>query len=237
MATYFNQPSRTFNEYLLIPGYTDENCIPANVSLKTPLVKFRKGEQPALSLNVPMTSAIMQSVSNDTLAIALAREGGISFIFGSQSIESEAEMVRKVKNYKAGFVVSDSNLTPDDTLADVLALVASKGHNTIPITDDGTSNGKLLGMVTSRDYRVSRMSPDLKVKEFMTPLESSSPRPKTQRLSRQTTSSGITNSIRFPFSTTRADCCIWCSAKTTISTRKTPTNCWIQAKDTWWAQV
>lgn len=171
MATYFNQPSRTFNEYLLIPGYTDENCIPANVSLKTPLVKFRRGEQPALSLNVPMTSAIMQSVSNDTLAIALAREGGISFIFGSQSIESEAEMVRKVKNYKAGFVVSDSNLTPDDTLADVLALVASKGHNTIPITDDGTSNGKLLGMVTSRDYRVSRMSPDLKVKEFMTPLE------------------------------------------------------------------
>ncbi len=171
MATYFNQPSRTFNEYLLIPGYTDENCIPANVSLKTPLVKFRKGEQPTLSLNVPMTSAIMQSVSNDTLAIALAREGGISFIFGSQSIESEAEMVRKVKNYKAGFVVSDSNLTPDDTLADVLALVASKGHNTIPITHDGTSNGKLLGMVTSRDYRVSRMSPDLKVKEFMTPLE------------------------------------------------------------------
>lgn len=171
MATYFNQPSRTFNEYLLIPGYTDENCIPANVSLKTPLVKFKKGEEPSLSLNIPMTSAIMQSVSNDTLAIALAREGGISFIFGSQSIESEAEMVRKVKNYKAGFVVSDSNLTPENTLADVLALVAQKGHNTIPITDDGTSNGKLLGMVTSRDYRVSRMAVDLKVKEFMTPLE------------------------------------------------------------------
>lgn len=171
MATYFNEPSRTFNEYLLIPGYTDENCIPANVSLKTPLVKFKKGETPAISLNIPMTSAIMQSVSNDTLAIALAREGGISFIFGSQSIESEAEMVRRVKSYKAGFVVSDSNLTPENTLADVLAIVKTKGHNTIPITADGTPHGKLLGMVTSRDYRVSRMSEDLKVKEFMTPLE------------------------------------------------------------------
>lgn len=171
MATYFNEPSRTFNEYLLIPGYTDENCVPANVSLKTPLVKFRKGETPALTLNIPLTSAIMQSVSNDTLAIALAREGGLSFIFGSQPIESEAAMVKRVKNYKAGFVVSDSNLTPDSTLSDVLDLFARKGHNTIPITDDGSSNGVLLGMVTSRDYRVSRMASDTKVKEFMTPLE------------------------------------------------------------------
>lgn len=170
MATYFNEPSRTFNEYLLIPGYTDEKCVPANVSLKTPLVKFKKGERPALSLNIPLTSAIMQSVSNDTLAIALAREGGISFIFGSQSIVSEAAMVKKVKNYKAGFVISDSNLTPDSTLSDVLDLFNRKGHNTIPITDDGTCNGKLVGMVTSRDYRVSRMPMDMKVSEFMTPL-------------------------------------------------------------------
>lgn len=171
MATYFDEPSRTFNEYLLIPGYTDENCIPANVSLKTPLVKFKKGETPAISMNIPMTSAIMQSVSNDTLAIALAREGGISFIYGSQTIENEAAMVRRVKNYKAGFVVSVSNLTPDDTLKDVIDLVEQKGHNTIPITDDGTANGKLLGIVTSRDYRISRMSLDTKVSEFMTPLE------------------------------------------------------------------
>ncbi len=171
MAKYFEEPSRTFSEYLLIPGYTDENCIPANVSLRTPLVKFAKGEEPAISLNIPLVSAIMQSVSNDTLAIALAREGGISFIYGSQSVESEAAMVKRVKNYKAGFVVSDSNLTPDNTLADVLNLVATKGHNTIAITDDGTSCGKLLGIVTSRDYRVSRMPLELKVKEFMTPRE------------------------------------------------------------------
>ena len=171
MAYYYNEPSRTFSEYLLIPGYTSPDCIPANVSLKTPLVKFRKGEEPAISLNIPMVSAIMQSVSNDKMAIALAREGGMSFIYGAQSIESEAAMVARVKNYKAGFVVSDSNLTPDNTLADVLDLVHRNGHNTIAITADGTGTGKLLGIVTSRDYRVSRMSTDVKVSEFMTPLE------------------------------------------------------------------
>ncbi|MBO5395616.1 MAG: IMP dehydrogenase [Clostridia bacterium] len=171
MAFYYSEPSHTFSEYLLVPGYTDENCVPSNVSLKTPLVKFKKGEEPAISLNIPMISAIMQSVSNDTLAIALAKEGGMSFIYGSQSIEDEAAMVARVKNYKAGFVVSASNLTPENTLQDVVELKELNGFSTVAITDDGTANGKLLGIVTSRDYRVSRMSPDLKVKEFMTPVE------------------------------------------------------------------
>lgn len=171
MADFCNEQSRTFSEYLLIPGYSDENCTPANVSLRTPLVKFKKGEEPAISINIPLTSAIMQSVSDDKMAIALAREGGISFIYGSQSIESEAEMVAKVKNYKAGFVISDSNLKPDNTLSDVLDLFEKTGHSTMSVTDDGTANGKLLGIVTGRDYRVSRMSPDTKVEEFMTPRE------------------------------------------------------------------
>ena len=171
MATYITEPSHTFSEYLLIPGYTDENCIPANVSLKTPLVKYRKGEEECpITLNIPMTSAIMQSVSNDTMAIALAKEGGISFIYGNQSIEDEAAMVARVKNYKAGFVISDSNLTPDSTLAEVLDLYEEKGHSTMAVTDDGTATGKLLGIVTGRDYRVSRMSTDEKVSSFMTPL-------------------------------------------------------------------
>ena len=170
MAHYMSEPSRTFSEYLLIPGYTSENCIPDNVSLRTPLTKYRKGvEEPAISLNIPMTSAIMQSVSNDTLAIALAKEGGLSFIFGSQSIESQAAMVARVKGHKAGFVVSASNLTPEHTLADVLALKAQNGFSTVAITEDGTATGKLLGIVTSRDYRVSRMDPSDKVKDFMTP--------------------------------------------------------------------
>lgn len=172
MAFYCQEPSRTFSEYLLIPGYTSRECIPANVSLKTPLVKYRKGEEECpISLNIPLTSAIMQSVSNDTLAIALAKEGGISFIYGSQSVEDEAAMVARVKGYKAGFVVSDSNLRPDSTLSDVLDLFAEKGHNTMAVTDDGSANGKLLGVVTSRDYRVSRMAADTPVSEFMTPFE------------------------------------------------------------------
>ncbi len=170
MAYYYSEPSHTFSEYLLVPGYTSEECIPDRVSLRTPLVKYSKGvEEPAISLNVPLTSAVMQSVSNDTLAIALAKEGGISFIFGSQTIESQAAMVAKVKGYKAGFVTSASNLTPDATLADVLALKAKNGFSTVAITADGTANGKLLGIVTSRDYRVSRMSPTDKVADFMTP--------------------------------------------------------------------
>ncbi len=172
MATYINEPSHTFSEYLLIPGYTDENCIPANVSLRTPLVKYRKGEEECpIMLNIPMTSAIMQSVSNDTMAIALSREGGISFIYGNQSIEDEAAMVARVKNYKAGFVVSDSNLTPESTLEEILALYEERGHSTMAVTDDGSATGKLLGIVTGRDYRVSRMSLDEKAKTFMTPIE------------------------------------------------------------------
>jgi len=170
MAHYYSEPSRTFSEYLLVPGYTSPECIPANVSLKTPLVKFKKGEESAISLNIPMVSAIMQSVSNDSMAIALAKEGGMSFIFGSQSIEDEAAMVARVKGYKAGFVTSVSNLTVDATLNDVLALKEKNGFSTIAITENGLPNGKLMGLVTSRDYRVSRMTGDEKVGDFMTPF-------------------------------------------------------------------
>ena len=171
MAHYYNEPSHTFGEYLLVPGYTSKECIPANVSLKTPLVKFKKGEEAPISLNIPLVSAIMQSVSDDKMAIALAREGGLSFIYGSQSVEDEAAMVARVKAYKAGFVQSDSNLSPESTLADVLALKEKTGHSTMAITDDGTAAGRLVGIVTSRDYRVSRMDLSTKVKEFMTPFE------------------------------------------------------------------
>ena len=170
MAVYLNDVSRTFGEYLLIPGLTTKQCVPTNVSLKTPLVKHKVGEKPAIELNIPFVSAIMQSVSGPKLAIELARNGGLSFIFGSQPIDSQAEMVRKVKKFKAGFVISDSNLTPENTLADVIALVQRTEHSTIGVTDDGTPNGKLLGMVTSRDYRAEKDSPDKKVKEFMTPF-------------------------------------------------------------------
>ena len=171
MAHFYSEPSHTFSEYLLVPGYTGPDCIPANVSLKTPLVKFRRGEESEISLNIPLVSAIMQSVSDDKMAIALAKEGGISFIFGSQPIARQAEMVKRVKSYKAGFVASDSNVRPDQTLADILALKAKTGHSTVAVTDDGTASGKFLGIVTSRDYRVSRMDKSVPVSQFMTPLE------------------------------------------------------------------
>ena len=170
MAYFFEELSRTFSEYLLVPGYSSSECIPANVSLRTPLVRFRKGSEPSISLNIPMVSAIMQAVSGEKMGEALAKEGGVAFIYGSQSADDEARMIRRVKAYKAGFVESDSNLRPDDTLADVLELTARTGHSTIAVTSDGSPNGKLLGVVTSRDYRVSRMTVDTPVSSFMTPV-------------------------------------------------------------------
>ena len=171
VAFYYDEPSHTFGEYLLVPGYSSEHCVPANVSLRTPLVKYKKGEEPALSLNIPMVSAIMQAVSNDRMAIALAQEGGISFIYGSQTPEQEAQMVRRVKSYKSGFVSSDSNIKPTTTLGEVLKLKAQTGHSTMAVTEDGEPTGKLLGIVTSRDYRITRMTLDTPVSEFMTPFD------------------------------------------------------------------
>ena len=171
MATILNDISRTFNEFLLIPNLTDERCIPSNVSLKTPLVKFKKGEEPKYYENIPFVSAIMQAVSGEEMAIALAREGGCSFIYGSQSIESQAEMVRRVKKHKAGFIDSDSNVKSGTSLKDVINLVNRTGHSTVTITDDGTSNGKLLGLVTDKDYRISRCDLTDPIDQYMTPVD------------------------------------------------------------------
>ena len=168
MAKYYSEPSHTFSEYLLVPGLTGEKNIPANVSLKTPLTKFKKGQKPEISLNIPMVSAVMQSVSGDELAIALAKEGGMSFIFGAQSVESQAEMVARVKNHKAGYIVSDSNVTPDTTIAEMLEILERTGHSTMAVTDDGTANGKLLGILTSRDYRLGHVNMKDPVRKYMT---------------------------------------------------------------------
>lgn len=171
MVKIFEQESRTFSEYLLVPNLTEKDCTPENVNLKTPVVRYKRGETSKLHMNIPVTSAIMQAVSDHGLAIALTRSGGLSFIFGSQTIESQAEMVRAVKKFKAGIVVSDTNLTAEDTLKEVLEIKRRTGHSTVSVTHDGTSNGKLVGLITSRDYRVSRMDPDTKVKDFMRPLD------------------------------------------------------------------
>jgi IMP dehydrogenase len=171
MAHFYDSVSRTFSEYLLVPNLTKKDCYSENIKLKTPLVKFKKGETPPISLNIPFASAIMQSVSNDTLAVALAKSGGVSFIFCSQPIEEEVRMVKKVKKFKAGFVISDSNVKPDDTLEKIVALKERTGHSTMAVTHDGTANGRLTGIVTGRDYRLSRHSRTSMVKDFMTPLD------------------------------------------------------------------
>ncbi|MDR3052684.1 MAG: IMP dehydrogenase [Coriobacteriales bacterium] len=171
MAFFYDDAAHTFNEYLLVPGYSSSDCIPAAVDLSVPLVKFSKGEAAPLTLKIPMVSAIMQSVSNDTMAIALAREGGLSFIYSAQSIEDQAAMVFRVKDFKAGFVLSDSNVAPDATLEDVVKLKEASGHSTMPVTHDGSPHGKIVGIITSRDYRLSRMALDTVVSEFMTPRE------------------------------------------------------------------
>ena len=171
MAKILEDISRTFNEFLLLPNLTDERCIPSKVSLKTPLVKFKKGEEPKYYANVPMVSAIMQSVSGEEMGIALAREGGVAFIYGSQSIESQARMVRHVKKHKAGFVVSDSNVKSGTPLRDVIDLVQETGHSTVIVTDDGTARGKFLGIVTDKDYRITRANFDEPIDNFMTPKD------------------------------------------------------------------
>jgi IMP dehydrogenase len=173
MAYYFEEPSHTFGEYLLVPGYTSAECVPEAVSLRTPIVRFNKkaGEKSALSMNIPLVSAVMQAVSDDKLAIALAKEGGISFIFGSQTIENQAAMIARVKAYKAGFVTSDSNIRPGDTLEEVVELTNRTGHSTVAVTEDGTAGGKLVGIITSRDFRIGHCPPNSKVSEYMTPLK------------------------------------------------------------------
>ena len=173
MAYYFEEPSHTFDEYLLIPGYTGPDCIPANVSLQTPVVRYnkKKGEKCPLTMNIPMTSAVMQSVSDDKLAVALAKEGGISFIYGSQTIENQAAMVARVKAYKAGFVTSDTNIRPEQTLEELMLAIKETGHSTVAVTENGEANGKLVGIITERDFRIGHCDMQEKVSKYMIPLE------------------------------------------------------------------
>jgi IMP dehydrogenase len=137
--------SRTFNEYLLLPNRTSTECCVQNVDLATPLVRHRLGETPAIELLAPFTSAIMQAVTSPELAIALARVGGIGFLHHNQSTEAQADAVREVKSFKAGFVVSDTNVRPNDTLRYLVEVMRRTGHSTAAVTEDGSATGRLCG--------------------------------------------------------------------------------------------
>ncbi len=172
MAKLINELSRTFCEYLLIPQLTTYDLIPKNVSLSTYITKYSKDtKNDALKINLPMASAAMQAVSDHKLAIALAKEGGISFIYSSQKISDQANMVKKVKSYKAGFIVSESNLKYNSKISEAINIMDETRHSTIPITEDGTPHGKLLGILTDKDIRLSRVSTDEEVGKYMTPFE------------------------------------------------------------------
>ena len=172
IAIVLSDVSRTFSEFLLLPNLTPRECTPHSVDLATPLCRFTRDSVPELRLNVPMTSSIMQSVSNDRMAVALARSGGLSFVFASQPVAAQAAMVQRVKKYKAGFVASDTNLPADATLQDVISVSHRTGHTTIAITEDGNADGRLLGILTGRDYRLGHVDPSERVSKVMTPFES-----------------------------------------------------------------
>lgn len=171
MAKIIDEISRTFSEYLIIPGLTKREHIPENISLRTPIAKFKKNSDSKFYLNIPFVSASMQAVSGPEMAIALARLGGCAFIFCSQPIESQVEMVKKVKSHKAGFVQSDSNLRPDNTLRDAIELRKKTGHSTMPVTDDGSKNGYFLGILTDKDYWEFEDDLSAPVSNYMTPKE------------------------------------------------------------------
>lgn len=171
MARILEDLSRTFSEYLLIPRLTKRDHVPRNVSLVAPIARYKKGDKPRLALNVPVVSASMQAVSGPDMAIALARQGGVAFVYCSQSVESQAAMIAKVKSHKAGFVKSDSNVKPSATLRELLAVMEKTGHSTVPVTEDGTPAGKFAGIITDKDFWEFEDDLSSTVKSHMTPRE------------------------------------------------------------------
>jgi IMP dehydrogenase len=171
MATILKDTSRTFSEYLLIPRLTRKSQTADGVDLTTPLSAVESNQLPRFSINVPVVSACMQAVSGTKLSIALARSGGLSFIFCSQPIDEQAEMVRQVKMHKAGFVRSDTNTTPDAKLGEVIELMNRSGHSTVPVTSDGSATGKLLGLITDQDFWEFEDDLNNRVSQHMTPRE------------------------------------------------------------------
>jgi IMP dehydrogenase len=155
-----DEVSRTLNEYLLLPNLTTEECTSALVDLSAPLVRHRVGQQSPIRIAVPLTSAIMGAVSSPRLAIALAQCGGLGFIHHNQPIEAQADMVGAVKRNKAGFRHSDINIKPSATLGEVAELLQAAERDVAVVTDDGTSNGIFLGLISTHDFHPKRHNLD-----------------------------------------------------------------------------
>lgn len=148
----------TFDDVLLVPAHS--TVLPNTADLRTRLTK-------EISLNIPMLSASMDTVTEGRLAIALAQEGGIGFIHKNMSIEQQAAEVRMVKKFEAGVVAEPVTVKPDNTIADVKRLTEENGFAGYPVVAD---NNELIGIITGRDVRfVTDLS--IKVKEMMTSKE------------------------------------------------------------------
>ncbi len=144
----------TFDDVLLLPAYSE--VIPAETNTRTVLTR-------KISLNIPIVSAAMDTVSESRLAIALARQGGLSFIHRNMSVERQAEEVDRVKRSESGMIVDPITISPEQSINDALAVMARYSISGVPVTQ----NGKLVGILTNRDLRFEKNF-DQRVSDVMT---------------------------------------------------------------------
>ncbi len=166
-----DETSRALSEYLLVPNLTTAESSPENIDLTTPLVKHPVGEESAIRIAVPLTSAIMQAISSPQMAISIAQTGGLGFIHQNQSIESQADMVSSVKRHKAGFRYSEINVKVSATLGEVAQLLQNAQRDVASVTDDGSSSGVLLGLISTHDFHPKRHRLDDTVETRMQRVE------------------------------------------------------------------
>ena len=158
MATNFSRTfieGLTFDDVLLVPAYSE--ILPRDVDIRSRLTN-------QITLNVPMLSAAMDTVTEASLAIALAREGGIGILHKNMTIEKQADQVRRVKRSESGMIIDPITLTVDATIGDARRLMRDNRIGGIPIVDGG---GKLAGILTNRDLRFEQDN-NRKVSEVMT---------------------------------------------------------------------
>ena len=154
------QEALTFDDVLLKPGLSD--VLPSDVDVRTRLTR-------SVSLNLPIVSAAMDTVTEARLAIAMAQAGGIGVIHRNLEPEAQAEHVRRVKKFESGMVVNPVTIHPDATLADALALMDHHSISGIPVVERNANGGpgKLVGILTHRDVRFAT-NPNQAISELMT---------------------------------------------------------------------
>jgi IMP dehydrogenase len=168
----------TFDDVLLVPNYSE--ILPRDVEIKTRLTKD-------ITLNIPMLSAAMDTVTEASLAIALAREGGIGILHKNMTVEKQADQVRKVKRSESGMIIDPITLVVDSTIGDALKLMRENKIGGIPIVNGG---GKLVGILTNRDLRfeddMSRKVSEVMTKENLITAPEGTDLKGAERILRQT---------------------------------------------------